>query len=136
MGIFNMLMHRQMKKEAKRMAQEMSITYKKTKTENPSLSEHDIIIRTIFDPKSFNEMPEESREKASICCETINGLCYMMALNHGRMKDLINLRSIQFTIYMDIELKKHGFPAQSKEQKERILEVLGLKFENWDTISI
>lgn len=136
MGIFNMLMHRQMRNEAKRMAQEISIAYNKTKKENPNLPEQDVIIRIMFDPKPFAEMPEESRKKSSICCETINGLCYMIALDHGRMKDLINMRSIQFTIYMDMELEKQGFPVQSKEQKERILEVMDLKFENWETISV
>lgn len=59
----------------------------------------------------------------------------MMALDAGRLKGLMNLRSLQFTHYMDKELETQGFPPQSKEQKERILEVMGLRIPRWDEIT-
>ena len=59
----------------------------------------------------------------------------MMALDAGRLKGLMNLRSLQFTYYMDKALEAHGFPPQSKEQKERILEVMELRIPRWDKIT-
>ena len=70
--------------------------------------------------------------------ETIQGFCYMIALVFGFMKGLTNLHpleSIQFTHYMDKELEAQGFPPQSKEQKERILEAMDLRFDDWDKLS-
>ena len=59
----------------------------------------------------------------------------MMALDVGKFKGLMNLRSLQFTYYMDKALAAQGFPPQSKEQKERILEAMELRIPNWERIS-
>lgn len=132
MGIFNTLMHKKMLKEAKKMAKEMYSLYWETKREFPSLSEKEIIIRTHFNPDTFERMPESSKKRVSICCETVNGLCYMMALDVGIFKGLMNFRSLQFTKYMDTELEKLNIPRQTKEQKERILEAMELKIDGWE----
>ena len=42
---------------------------------------------------------------------------------------------MQFTHYMDRELEAQGFPPQSKEQKERILEAMGLRIKGWESIT-
>ena len=69
-----------------------------------------------------------------ICCKTINGFCYMRAIE-GRLKGQLNFRLLQFTTYMDKELLRVGFPKQSIEQKEEILKIWGLATDNWREIT-
>ncbi len=95
----------------------------------------EVIKGMAFDAERLASIPESSRRRIEICCETVQGFCYMMALDAGRLKGLMNLRSLQFTHYMDKELETQGFPPQSKEQKERILEVMGLRIPRWDEIT-
>jgi len=90
-------------------------------------------IRAIaFNNERLEQISESSRKRIETCCETIQGFCYMIALDTGRLKGLMNFRSLQFTYYMDKALEAQGFPSQSKEQKERILEAMELKFDGWE----
>lgn len=136
MGIINSLMHYMMSKEAKRMAKEFHKFYLEIKEEFPNLSEREIILRTYFDPNVIETLPEKSRKRILKCCETANGICYMLVLDTGKFKKFINLRSLQFTRYMDAELEKLDFPKITKEQKERIIDVMGLKIKNWERIAL
>lgn len=135
MGIFNSLMQRSMSKEASRLAQEVKALYAESKARNPSAIEPKIIRGMYFDENALAKIPETSRKRIMACCETVQGFCYMMALDVGKFKKMINLRSLQFTRYMDDALNAQNFPPQSKEQKARILDAMELKIENWDRIS-
>lgn len=81
-----------------------------------------------FDEKALAQIPEKSRRRIEICCETVQGFCYMMVLDVGSLKGWMNLRSLQLTYYMDRTLEAKGFPPQSKEQKKRILEAMESNF--------
>jgi len=134
MGIINWVMHRSMKKEAQRLAKEVAVLYQESKSKNPDATEAEVIkdmAFNIFNKEDLVRIPESSRRRIEICCETIQGFCYMMALDVGILKGLMDFRSLQFTHYMDKELEAQGFPPQSKEQKEQILEAMELKFDGW-----
>lgn len=59
----------------------------------------------------------------------------MAALISGEFSNMINLRSLQFTRYMDDALQKQGFPPQAKETKARILKIMDLEIDGWDRIT-
>ena len=134
MGIINWFMQRLLWKEARRLAKEVSMIHAKAKSENPSASDKEILLGT-FDEDSFSRMSESSRKRIEVCCETVQGFCYMVALDMGKFKGMMNLRSLQFTHYMDRELEALGFPPQSKKQKERILAAIELNIDGWDEIT-
>jgi hypothetical protein len=128
-------MLRTMRKEAQRLAKKVAVLYPESKSRNPDATEAEVIkdmAFNMFNKEELARIPESSRRRIEICCETVQGFCYMMALDVGILKGLMNFRSLQFTHYMDKELEAHGFPPQSKEQKERILEAMELKFDGWE----
>ena len=131
----NWLMQRSMIKEARRLAKEVAKLYPESKSRNPNAPEVEVIKGMAFNKEGLASIPESSRRRIEICCESIQGFCYMMALDAGRLKGLMNLRSLQFTYYMDKALESQGFSPQTKEQKERILEVMELRIRNWDKIT-
>lgn len=138
MGIINWFMQRSMMKEARRMAEVVTPLYSEAKSRNPNATEAEVIKEmafNIFNKEELARIPESSRRRIEICCETVQGFCYMMALDVGRLKGLMNLRSLQFTYYMDRTLEAQGFPPQSKEQKARILEAMELRIDGWEKIS-
>lgn len=122
--MFNYLMQRQLKKEAKRLAKEALESFSELRTRKESIQE--IILEKVMEEEGLTKISESSRERIKTCCKTVNGFCYMMALDTGPLKKLINIRSLQFTEYMDEELKKLGFPDQTTEQKKEILEAMEL----------
>ena len=131
----NWLMQRNLNGEARRLAKRVVSLYEESLSRNPDATEAEVVKDMAF--STFNEedlarIPESSRKRIEICCETIQGFCYMMALDYGKLKGLMNLRSLQFTYYMDRALEAKGFPPQSKEQKERILEAMELRIPNWE----
>jgi len=132
MGIFNWLMHRSMRKEAIRLAKIVSQSYSESKQKKPNLSDKSILMEMAFDKEGLAHMPKKSRERLEVCCETVQGFCYMMALDVGRMKGMMNFRSLQFTRYMDLALESFGLPPQTKEQKECILEAMDLCIDGWE----
>lgn len=135
MGLFNNLMHKSMAKEATRMAKEVKKLYAEYKSNNPSASEQEIIFNMAFTEKGLSSISEESANRIRACCESIQGFCYLIVLDTGKFKKMINLRSLQFTSYMDKALLEEGFPPQSKDQKRRILEAMNLAIEEWDLIT-
>lgn len=106
--------------------------YKEAKIRMPDASETEVIKEMFFDEKTLAEFPEKNRKRIEFCCQTVNGFCYMIALDFGRFKNLMNFRSIQFTSYMDCELIARGFPKQTIDQKGEILEVMGLAIDGWE----
>ncbi len=129
------LMQRNMSGEARRIAKEINKLYAESKSNHPDAPEKEVIMKMVFNDERLAQIPVSSRKRIEICCESIQGFCYMMALDVGRLKGLINVRSLQFTHYMDKALEAQGFPPQSKEQKERILEAMELRIPRWDEIT-
>jgi len=128
-------MQRTMMKEARRLAKRVSMLYLESKTKNPNAPEIEVIRGMAFDEEKLALIQEDSRNRIDVCCETVQGFCYMMALDVGKLKGLMNFRSLQFTHHMDKELEAKGFPSQSKAQKEHILDVMGLRIDGWDRFS-
>ena len=121
-----------MMREARRLAKEVPRLYDASKSKNPNRPEMEIVRGMVFDDTKVAAMPEQSRKRMEICCETVQGFCYMMALDVGHLKGIMNFRSLQFTYYMDKALEIQGFPPQSKAQKERILEAMDLRVDGWE----
>ena len=122
MGIINWLMQRTMRNEANRLAKEVSKICSKAEHGKSNKYYAEFIKRNVFNEENMAIIAESSRRRIDVCCETVQGLCYMMALDVGKLKGLMNFRSLQFTYYMDKALEAKGFPTQTKKQKERILE--------------
>jgi hypothetical protein len=122
-----------MKNEASRMARVMSEIYTQNKSKYPDDSSVEVLRRVVY--PNLDKVPDRSRKRAEICCETVNGMCYMEVLDCGKFKRAMNFRSLQFTHYMDKELEAQGFPKQSRVQKEKILEAMNLKIDGWDRAS-
>ena len=125
-GLVHNLMQKALKKEAKRLAKEAAEIFSEIKNKTGDSSTQEIILDIFSSKEKLAELPESSREKIKTYCKTVNGFCYMMGLGTGPFKNLINIRSLQFTNYVDQELKKEGFPKQSIKQKEEILEAMEL----------
>lgn len=138
MGIINWFMQRNMNGVARRLAKKITPLYADSKSRNPNATEAEVVMDMAYDMFNKEELartPESSINRIKICCESIQGFCYMMALDAGPLKGLMDFRSLQFTYYMDRELEAQGLPPQSKEQKERILEAIGLRFDGWERFS-
>lgn len=132
MGLINWLVQWDLRREARRLAKVTKEFYKEAKIRMPDASETEVIKGMFFDGKKLAELPEKNRKRIELCCQTVNGFCYMMALDFGRFKNLMNFRSLQFTSYMDRELIARGFPKQTIDQKREILEVMGLAIDGWE----
>ena len=131
----NWIPQRILQKEAIRAAKLCRKLYDDSKANNPNLPEHVVIRKISFEDEEFYKIPERSRIRFETCCETIQGYCYMQVLDLGKFKKWMNLRSLQFTYYMDRALEAQGFSPQTKEQKERILEAMELRIPRWDKIT-
>ena len=132
MGLFNWLMHRNMKKEAERIAKLVKGWYVETKEKMPNAKEEEVIVGMGFNAEGLDNMSESSKQKTIACCATVNGFCYMMALVIGSFKGIMTFRALQFTAYMDKALEAEGFPPQSVEQKRKILETMGYAIDRWE----
>ncbi len=132
MGLISWIMQRDMRGEARRIAKIVAEKYPLVKAQNPDDTETEVIRSVVFNEQKLLEIPEASRNHIDKCCASIEGLCYMIALDAGRMKGLMNFRSLQFTKHMDAELYSRGFKPQSRETKAAILEELGLLIDGWE----
>jgi len=122
------------KKQAKNVVKYVADGYSIGKTEQPDWSQMDIFkTLTLAHGEFFNYSFEDSKEFIEECCKTIHGTCYLIALwsdivflpleaRDWRSQQDFRLQSI--TSYVDKELEKRGFPPQSKEQKEQILDII------------
>ena len=116
------------KKQAKQVVNDVTKDYLKIKVENPDASEMEIIRTVVFNSDELAEMSESSREFIEKCCQTIQGLCYLFALWPDMVHGLMGWRSQKMAIYIDKELEARGFPPQSEEQKDRMLDAMN-KYE-------
>ena len=136
MGIIDWIVQRVLRGVAHRLAQKAAKLYRESKARNPDASEAKVIRAMAFDEEELAGIPPKTKRRIEICCETVQGFCYMMGLDAGRIKGWKNPRPLQFTYYIDRALEARGFPPQSKEQKERVLGALGLNIPGWDKITV
>ena len=135
MGIMNWIVQKTMINEARRIAKWARETYDCVKRDNPNLNDIEIHIRMVFDIDKFNHLNNEDKNYIRNCYQTIEGLCYMLAMDEGILKGFMVFRLVQFTKYMDYYLYSLGFKKQSRNQKESILKTLDIYLENWEEIA-
>jgi len=134
MGLTDYIAKKAIKSVAKSCAKEVLKLYPESKAKMPEAAEIDIIKGMVFTEENLATFQQKTRDMLDICCKTINGFCYMRAIE-GSLKGQLNFRLLQFTTYMDKELLSAGFPKQSIEQKEEILKIWGLATDNWREIT-
>ena len=135
MGIMNWIVQKTMINEARRIAKWARKKHDIVKRENPNLNDTELHIRMAFDIDKFNNLSDEPKNYIRNCYQTIEGLCYMLAMDEGKLKGFMVFRLVQFTKYMDYYLYSLGFKKQTKVQKERILKNMNIYLENWEEIT-
>ena len=135
MGIMNWIVQKTMINEARRIAKWARKKYDSVKRENPNLNDTELHIRMVFDIDKFSNLSDEPKNYIRSCYQTIEGLCYMLAMDEGKLKGFMVFRLVQFTKYMDYYLYSLGFKKQTKDQKEIILRTLDIYLENWEEIT-
>jgi len=135
MGIMNWIVQKTMINEARRIAKWARKKYDIVKRENPNLNDTELHIRMVFDIDKFNNLSDEPKNYIRNCYQTIEGLCYMLAMDEGKLKGFMVFRLIQFTKYMDYYLYSLGFKKQTKAQKESNLKTLDIYLEDWEEIT-
>jgi len=139
MGIINWFIQKSLINEARRIAKWARENYNSIKKENPNLNDTDLYFRMFMDYHGFtiddfNNFKDDHKEYIKNCCQTIEGLCYKLAMDSENFKGFMVLRLVQFTKYMDHYLYSIGFKKQTKNQKESILKTLGIYLEGWEEI--
>lgn len=130
MGIINSLMHRNMRREAEALAKWATDSYQSVHAQNPDLVERDVF-RKMLDQRVRFPGGETDREKVlDRYGSSLHGLCYYLGLNSQRMKGMMVSRCLQFTEYVDMELRKNGVEQISIETKRGYYKTLGLPEES------
>lgn len=125
-------MRRKFKREAQKIADRIAIAYPQALALRPDAEEHLVIKGILFDEIGHQTPPELSEDTIATCCTSVNGLGYLLALEHSIvLRNWTNLTILQFTRYLDNELESLGFPHQSLAQKEEILKALKLDIADW-----
>jgi len=135
MGIMNWIVQKTMINEARRIAKWARKKYDFVKRENPNLNDTELHIRMVFDIDKFNNLSNEPKNYIRNCYQTIEGLCYMLAMDEGKLKGFMVFRLVQFTKYMDYYLYSLGFKKQTRVQKESILKTLDIYLQDWEEIT-
>ena len=135
MGIINWFKQKSLINEARRIAKWARGKYNSVKIENPNLNDTELHIRMLYDIDKFNNLKDDHKDYIKNCCQTIEGSCYMIAMDSENFKGFMVLRLVQFTKYMDHYLYSLGFKRQTKEQKEIILKTLDIYLEDWEKIT-
>ena len=134
MGIINWFIQKSLINEARRIAKWARERYNSVKIEHPNLNDTELHIRMLYDIDKFNNFKDDHKEYIKNCCQTIEGLCYKLAMDSENFKGFMVLRLVQFTKYMDHYLYSLGFKKQTKDQKESILKTLDIYLEDWEEI--
>ncbi len=132
MGIINFLAHRMLKKEAARTTKLVLEEYNALKTKTPSAKEGDVLRQTFYDiwgissEEDLRKFKEKTVRKIQICCKSLHGVCYLVALDGPSGHGLMASRCLQFTYYIDRELERNGVANLSYAEKLEVLLVLEL----------
>lgn len=115
------------------MQKKVTKQYHIIKAQNPDYNETEILQKIISnDLNNLSGASEGLRNHIKKCCTSVEGLCYMIAMDMGALNGAMKFRCLQFTRYMDAELYDIGFKPQSKEIKEAVLDELELLFDGWE----
>jgi hypothetical protein len=126
------LTRRKHRREAQKIAERIALAYPINLALHPDADEHDVHVSIFLNEMGYQTIPEESKDRVAACCQTVNGLGYLLAMEFSPIvKNGDNFTVLQFTKYLDNELESLGFPRQSMEQKEEILKALKLDVTGW-----
>lgn len=128
-GLFT---RRKLKREAQKITDRVALIYPRILALYPDAEER-LVIGNIYLEMTSRQMSfEDIPDDIQLCCKTVNGLCYLLALECPTLfSDTKNSNLLQFTRYLDEELASLGFAPQSLEQKEEILTALKLNVASW-----
>ena len=123
-----------MKSEARRIAKWAAEKYPVVKAQNPDLSEEDVL--ELMVPFDTSRMPPESQRHYKACCVSIEGVCYMIAMDpkDAPMKGALNIRCLQFFKYLEDELRQKGFRPQTRETRIALFKEWRFPIEEWDAL--
>jgi hypothetical protein len=129
MGIINWLVHRNMRGQAEALAKWATDSYQSIRSQDPDLADRDVF-REMLDQRGRFPGGDADREKVlDRYGSSLHGLCYYLGLNSQQMKGMMVSRCVQFTEYVDIELRKNGAGEIPIETKRRYFKTLGLPEE-------
>ena len=126
MGIINWLMHRNMKNVARSIVNWAVDSYSSINKQCPGIIDREIFGRML---DQRGEFPGGDRDREIILDRygsSINGICYYLGLNSQSMRGTMVSRCIQFTEYIDLELKNRGFEKPANDIKKGYFKTLGL----------
>lgn len=134
MGIPDLLKRKKLKREGQKIADRIAIAYPQNLALQPDAEEYLVIRSIYFDEIGYQDPSGHTEDEIAICCKTVNGLSYLLALQFSSiMQGATNYAILEFTRYLDNELESLGFPHQSLEQKEEILKAMKLDITRWQT---
>ncbi|MFH1661963.1 MAG: hypothetical protein ABIA02_02620 [Candidatus Falkowbacteria bacterium] len=132
MVVVNFLAHRMLKKIAKGVTQLVLEEYDVCKSKNPLAEDGDVLRRTFYSiwgissEENLKKFKEKTIHKIDVCCGSVHGVCYLVALDGPSGQGLMISRCLQLTYYIDKELEKRGFAKLDFNKKLEILEPLEL----------
>ena len=133
MGLVNFTVQRVMKREAKQLAKWAAKTYPVVRAQHPTDDKVTVHKRMFMgDPQKLDSKSERIQRRVNKCCTSVQGLCYMLAMDCGALQGFLVFRCLQFTQYMDAELSARGFDMQTPSAKKEVLEALDLLIDGWE----
>jgi len=132
MGVVNFFTHRMLKKMAKGVTKLVLEEYNICKSKNPLAEEGSILRQTFYNiwgitsEDDLKKFKEKTIHKINVCCMSVHGVCYLVALDGPSGRGLTIGRCLQLTYYIDKELEKMGFIKLDHNKKLEILEPLEL----------
>ena len=131
MGLTNWAMQKAMRKEAVNIANKVYQYYPPEEYNNV----YKPVLNGLLKPFFGKELSDYSRElqlHVRKKLTTIEGFCYMVGLDTGRLKGAMIFRCLQFTQIMDNELYKKGYRKQNREDKVELLKTFELAVGNFE----
>ena len=93
MGITNWFMQRSMIKEARRLGKMVPPLYSDAKSRNSNATEAEMIKDMafhVFNKEELVRIPESSRKRIEICCETVQGYLFSKPVSPNEIPQLLN----------------------------------------------
>lgn len=126
MGIVNWLVHRSITSAAEALVTWATDAYRSVRTAQPDLPEREVFGHML---DRRGRLPDGDKGRDTVLDRygsSIHGLCYFLGLNAHPMKGMMVSRCLQFTEYVDLELRKRGFDGPADDVKRRYFRTLGL----------
>lgn len=126
MGITNWLMHRGMRRIAKKWVLWATESYQSLHAQYPNISDREIFKIALSQKIKFQNGEKDCDLILDRYGSSIYGLCYFLGLGCKSMKNSMIFRCVQFTEYVDYELEKRGFQKPSNDIKRGYFKLLDL----------